>query len=33
VQWLVCIGVASTVLVTEELRKAFRRSRTGEPAS
>jgi P-type Ca2+ transporter type 2C len=33
VQWLVCIGVASTVLVTEELRKAVRRSRTGEPAS
>ena len=31
-QWLVCIGVASTVLVSEELRKTIRRSRTGEPA-
>lgn len=31
-QWLVCIGVASTVLVSEELRKAVRRSLTGEPA-
>lgn len=31
-QWLVCIGVASTVLVSEELRKAVRRARTGEPA-
>jgi len=33
VQWLVCVAVASTVLVTEELRKAWRRSRTGEPAA
>jgi Ca2+-transporting ATPase len=33
VQWLVCIGVASTVLVTEELRKVLRRRRTGEPAA
>lgn len=32
-QWLVCVGVASTVLLTEELRKIWRRSRTGEPAA
>ena len=32
-QWLVCVGVASTVLLTEELRKVWRRSRTGEPAT
>ena len=32
-QWLVCLGVASTVLLTEELRKIWRRSRTGEPAA
>ena len=32
-QWLVCIAVASTVLITEEVRKAVRRSRTGEPAA
>ncbi|MCO8128599.1 HAD-IC family P-type ATPase [Acidimicrobiia bacterium EGI L10123] len=32
-QWLVCLGVASTVLLTEELRKIWRRSRTGEPAT
>jgi len=31
-QWLVCVAVASTVLLTEEVRKALRRSRTGEPA-
>lgn len=33
VQWLVCLGVASTVLVTEELRKVWRRRRSGEPAT
>ncbi|MFP5321209.1 MAG: cation-translocating P-type ATPase, partial [Acidimicrobiia bacterium] len=32
-QWLVCIAVGSTVLLTEEVRKAIRRSRTGEPAA
>jgi Ca2+-transporting ATPase len=33
VQWLVCIAVASTILVTEEARKALRRRQTGAPAT
>jgi len=32
-EWLVCVGVASTILVFEELRKAVQRARTGEPAA
>ena len=32
-QWLVCAGVASTVLITEEIRKALHRRRSGEPAA
>jgi len=33
VQWLACAGVASSILVVEELRKALHRRRTGEPAA